>query len=316
MSPSSPRRLSYQDKVKREALALILPLRCCREAFLGALGRRSGSRILLRLPRSTAKTLRGKLAEMATSTLIMSGGTRRVHFTGTPLTEIRRRVRERLKAPLESGRAPHCHRAFLVGLFLRCGYLQDPSQSYHLEFVLPGRWHWRRLRQAARVLRLPVRFCQRRGRVVAYIKSRRGVRRFLHALELFDRAVELADMAATRDLLGRVNREVNCETANINKVVTAADHRIDEIRALLALPDQEFWSDNLLFMAKARVEHPLDSLEVLGQRLSPPLSKSAVNHRLRRISELYRRLLGPRRIPEGDSGEGPLDTALPLSGEP
>jgi hypothetical protein len=290
-----PRRLSYQDGVKQEALALLLPLRCCREAFLGAFGRRAGSRILLRLPDRIAKPLRRKLREMATSTLAISGGARRMHVTGLPLTEIRRRVRNRFSGSLETGQAPHCHRAFLLGLFLRCGYLQDPTQSYHLEFVLPGRWHWRRLRQVAQVLRLPVRFCRRRGRVVAYIKSRRGVRRFLHALELYDRAVKLADMAATRDLLGRVNREVNCETANIKKVVTAADHRIDEIQILLGLPDQEFWSDNLLLMAKTRVGYPLDSLEVLGQRFSPPLSKSAVNHRLRRISALYRRLLGPRQ---------------------
>jgi len=188
----------------------------------------------------------------------------------------------------------HCLKTLFKALFLRSGYVQDPRDKYHLEIRFSNPWLFRLYRSALLKHRLRFKFkiCEREGKKIAYLKSRDEIVGFLNFLELFDRCLEFQDLVATRDLLNMVNRQVNFETANINKSVEASEELSDKIKQLFAYPNQEIWSEALKQIAILRVKHPLDSLETLGKRCIPPLSKSAVNHRFMRIKALHQKLLG------------------------
>jgi len=282
----------YHQALKRDLLFREPNLPCCREAFLAAMILRTRAGPRFRLPRGVGSD---QLPAWLSRELGLPRelGLSRIAAPSRDdgkLRELRRRVRRRLSAELSDQATGHCHRAFLQGLFVRAGYMQDPRKTYHLEIRLRGRWMKAAFRKSTRVIRVRFASCERRGETVAYLKGRKRLLRFLQALELFEPAQELSDFTATRDLLGVVNRQVNAETANINRQVAASGQMVELIDELLAWPDQSIWSDALYQMALLRRKFPQDSLEILGKRFRTPLSKSAVNHRLRRIAQLHKRL--------------------------
>ena len=164
-----------------------------------------------------------------------------------------------------------CARAFLRGAFLSAGTVSDPAKSYHLEITCPGE------REAMQLLTLMERCgmepkeMMRKGAPVVYIKEGQQVR----------------DLTGVR---GNVNRRVNCETSNITKAVAAGMKQVRAIRALEAAGELDTLSDGLYDIAQARLAHPDATLEELGQMLVPPVSKSGVNHRLRKLCEMAEQL--------------------------
>ncbi|RCK78935.1 MAG: hypothetical protein OZSIB_0486 [Candidatus Ozemobacter sibiricus] len=308
MTTEPPAGRDYHLTLKREILESRLPLLCCRQAFLAGLSRRlaAGQQARLQLPKAlrdapllerlTRLALPRRLAaELAPDRRTFPAALRQQAWQG-----FIRRLAEHLRGIPHR----HCLRAWLRGMFVRGGYLQDPALGYHLEIMIRGRTRQRVFRLVARALRLPFRFCRRRDHVVAYLKGQAGLQRFLRAIEAFDRAMALQDLVAARQLLSDVNRQVNFETANINRAVAAAERQVERLRHLLAEADPEAMSDALRAMAELRVKYPEDSLEKLGQRFTPPLSKSAVNHRLRRLDELYRKLFPAPRQDEPPTKSG------------
>ncbi len=179
-------------------------------------------------------------------------------------------------------------RAFLQGLFISCGYVQNPESAYHLEFKIKEKWIKSAFIRCTRKLKIKFCKCENSKYTCFYLKSGKKILRFLNLLGLFDRASELYELIEARMVLSSVNRKVNIETSNINKTISASEKSISNIQALFSLKDQSFWSDNLLLTAKTRIKYPHDSIEQLGKRFSPMLSKSAVNHRLRKIKEFYK----------------------------
>ncbi len=272
---------------KRDILQMSLPLVCCREATLSGLLKKRGGLVWFkphpRLAEHAAFTI--PFLSPSAGEFVRRG--KRLVVPGLSLRELRKRVRERISEQLRDPVRVHCCRAFLRGLFLGSGYLESPDKGYHLEIILASRGKARLLGGVARRLRLPFHFFRRRGRVVAYLKGRKPIIRFLKQAELFEQALIVEDVAVTRQISEMVNRQVNLETANITRRIETSDRQIEAIRQLLQLPNQDFWTDSLHLMAITRVKFPEDSLEALGGRFSPPLSKSAVNHRLRRIMKLH-----------------------------
>lgn len=285
----------YHLALKRDLLASPPSLPCCCESFLAGITRRRGSAMTVRGPRRLRRFLAAGVDAVIPPGVGMEKAGRDLRIGGIDIASLRRNVAGRLKIQASGQSGGHCSRAFLRGLFIRAGYMQDPEQGYHLEIVLPGRWAYRLLRISTRSLRLRFRYCRRRGRIVAYLKGASQLVRVLKIFESFDRALRLEDLIATRQLLGTVNRQVNFETANINKQVAASERQREQIHRLLGHHDQEIWTDALREVALMRVKYPLDSIEILGQRCTPPLSKSAVNHRLRRIMALYREIFEPAK---------------------
>jgi len=285
----------YHLALKRDLLASPPTIPCCCESFLAGIARRRGSAMTVRGPRRLRRFLAAGVDAIIPPGCGMERAGRDLRIGGVDPSQLRGNVAERLKIQAAGQSGGHCSRAFLRGLFVRSGYMQDPEQGYHLEIVLPGKWAYRLLRISTRSLRLRFRYCRRRGRIVAYLKGAPQLVKILKIFESFDRALRLEDLIATRQLLGTVNRQVNFETANINKQVAASERQCEQINKLLAHHDQDIWTDALREVALMRVKYPLDSIEILGQRCVPPLTKSAMNHRLRRIMALYREIFEPAK---------------------
>lgn len=279
----------YLRRIRKSLWQWVFPLDCCRFTFLSlaldVLSPTAG-RLPPRLRRLLGRNP-GNPTLPGGSGLEASGGD--ILVKAIDIYSVRRQIMARIAPDAPNPLPPHCQRAALAGLFLRCGYMQDPRNGYHLEIAVKERWRARLTRRIGRLLRLPFKVMRRRNRIVYYLKDRRHLLRLLKRLELHDLVMELQDLVSTRDLMGLVNRQVNFETANINKSVAAADLQTERIRRLLAHHDKGIWSPALKELALLRLKHPHDGYEALGSRCTPPLSKSAVNHRLRRIMDLYQK---------------------------
>jgi len=260
--------MSLWDPIKKEFSLLLPPSK-----------RKQGMSMLAAFISKTEKTGKRQKAFESVSNIVPSA--ERIYqnrLLGTSFLEARK----------------HCLKWFLKGIFVRCGYLQTPKKSYHLEIVPPTPELEDCFIVVKKKLKLSFKDFPRKGKRVFYMKSRFEIRRFLKVVELFDKSLLLDDLIATRDMLSHVNRQVNFETANINKSVSASERLVDHIWQLFSLQDQEFWTDNLRELAQKRIEFPLDTIEKLGKRMSPPLSKSAVNHRLRRIESIFKKFFQPQ----------------------
>ncbi|MBF0544316.1 MAG: DNA-binding protein WhiA [Candidatus Riflebacteria bacterium] len=186
----------------------------------------------------------------------------------------------------------NCARTFLKSIFFSRAYVQNPKKGYHLEIMINSKVLRYYFRLSCKVFGITFKKQVREKTRVFYLKSGHKIAKFLNVLELFERAMTYEDLIATKSMVSAINRQVNFETANINKQVSASEKLCDQIKLLLDYPNQSFWTDSLKQVALLRMNFPHDSYESLGKRLVPRLSKSAVNHRLRRISECYSKIFG------------------------
>lgn len=192
-----------------------------------------------------------------------------------------------------------CGRAYLRGAWLSRGSLSDPETGYHLEFSAENE------RSAATVQRLLTRYevrsglARRKSSYVVYIKEADGIAEVLRLTEAHGALLELEDFRVLKDMRNRINRLVNAETSNMEKTITAALRQVEDIRLIDEVQGLGRLSPSLREMAYVRLSYPDASLRDLGQKFNPPLSKSAVNHRLRRLSRLAEQM---RRNPQPHSG--------------
>ena len=179
-----------------------------------------------------------------------------------------------------------CQRAFLRGAFLSVGSISDPSKAYHLEFVCPTMEKAEQLRDIIQGFEVPAKIVTRKKYKVVYLKEGSGIVDLLSVMEAHVSLMNLENLRIVKEMRNSINRRVNCETANISKTVSAASRQISDI---------EFLRDTLGFsklpvqlqeMAQVRLENPDAPLKDLGQLLDPPVGKSGVNHRLRKLCEL------------------------------
>ncbi|MCI8478226.1 MAG: DNA-binding protein WhiA [Oscillospiraceae bacterium] len=180
----------------------------------------------------------------------------------------------------------HCRTAFFRGAFLAGGSVTDPAKRYHLELATP---HYSVSRELLTLL-LEAGFTPkettRKANYMAYFKQSGAIAHFLTAIGAPRAAETLRSAKAEKDLLGSINRKVNCDAANLDKTVEAAQEQIEAIQLLeaqgllLSLPDK------LKEAVDLRVAHPELTLAQLAELCDPPVSKSALNHRLRKLVEL------------------------------
>lgn len=284
----------YTLNVKRELLTALMAhqLPCCHQSFM--VGLLQGPRLLgfVKMRRALRRMIARYLqAHAETQTTIKIRGSR-VLLHGTDQVVLREKFVERIRRTSAALSGKHCQIAFLQGLFISRGYLQNPGRGYHLELRLNGRWLTVALKKVLCQLRLRFSVYQQDSHVCFYMKSGRRITRFLNLLGLFEKSLEFSDLRATRTILSMVNRQVNSETANISRLIGAAEESIRYIKELLNYEDQEIWTESLRQLALMRLKFPHDGLETLGTRFSPSLSKSAVNHRLRRIKTLHAKIFG------------------------
>lgn len=183
-----------------------------------------------------------------------------------------------------------CKRAFLRGAFLGCGSMSDPEKSYHLEFVCADEPRARQLQRVLRDFDIEARIVIRKKYHVVYLKDGEGIVELLNVCEAPVSLMKLENLRILKEMRGSVNRRVNCETANISKTVSAAARQIEDIEYIRDCYGLEKLPVNLRQMARVRLDNPEASLKELGEYLDPPVGKSGVNHRLRKLCELAERL--------------------------
>ena len=179
-----------------------------------------------------------------------------------------------------------CQRAFLRGAFLSAGSMSDPEKGYHLELVCGLLTQALQIRELLLGFEIEARIVRRKKYFVVYIKEGAGISDFLNVTEAHVALMEFENSRVVRDVRNTVNRRVNCETANIAKTVNAAARQVEDILWLQQRYGLENLPEGLRQMAQVRLEHPDAPLKELGAYLDPPVGKSGVNHRLRKLCEL------------------------------
>ncbi len=183
-----------------------------------------------------------------------------------------------------------CKRAFLRGAFLSAGSMSDPQKGYHLEFVCGNAEQAEQLQQVIRTFDIEARIVLRKKYHVVYLKEGSAIVDLLNVCEAPVSLMNLENMRILKEMRNSVNRRVNCETANISKTVNASARQIEDIEYIREHYGFEKLSKALREMAEVRLENPDAPLKELGEYLTPPVGKSGVNHRLRKLSELADRL--------------------------
>ena len=183
-----------------------------------------------------------------------------------------------------------CQRAFLRGAFLCIGSMSDPQKSYHLEFVCTDEDKARQLQSVIQGFDIEAKIVLRKKYYVVYLKEGSGIVDLLNVCEAPIALMKLENLRIVKEMRNSVNRRVNCETANITKTVTAATRQIEDIIYIRDHYGLENLPEPLSQMAEVRLENPDAPLKELGEYLDPPVGKSGVNHRLRKLSELADRI--------------------------
>lgn len=184
-------------------------------------------------------------------------------------------------------RSQCCRRAYLRGCFLAGGSVSNPeTNGYHLEIATELPSHAENIRLLLADIGIKAGIVSRKRQQVVYVKDSEQIALVLSTIGSNQGRLNFENARIYKDLRNRVNRLVNCETANVSKTVEAAQRQVAAIRRLAASPGLETLSPGLRQMARLRLENPSATLDELGQLAEPPISKSAVNYRLRRIQQL------------------------------
>lgn len=184
-----------------------------------------------------------------------------------------------------------CKRAYLRGAFLAGGSVNNPEgSSYHLEIYSMYEEHCQALCKLANEFDLNARCIERKKGFVLYIKEGEKIIEFLSLIGAHQALLRFEDVRIMKDMRNSVNRLVNCETANLNKTIGAAVRQIDNIRLLQKEIGLDNLPEKLREVAEIRLRHPDMNLKEVGDLLKGNVSKSGVNHRLRKIDELAEKL--------------------------
>ncbi|MGN0372119.1 MAG: DNA-binding protein WhiA [Enterocloster sp.] len=177
-----------------------------------------------------------------------------------------------------------CRRAFIRGAFLAAGSITDPEKNYHFEIACAAMAKARQLQGIMAAFGIDAKIVLRKKYYVVYVKEGSQIVDILNVMEAPVALMELENIRILKEMRGNVNRQVNCETANINKTVSAAVKQTEDIRYIRDTIGLESLPENLQEMARVRLERPEATLKELGEALDPPVGKSGVNHRLRKLS--------------------------------
>ena len=177
-----------------------------------------------------------------------------------------------------------CRRAFIRGAFLAAGSISAPEKFYHFEIVCPTEPKAEQLKNIIATFDIEAKIVPRKKYYVVYIKEGSQIVDILNVMEAPVALMELENIRILKEMRGSVNRQVNCETANINKTVSAAVKQIEDIRFIQSVAGLSGLPESLQEMARIRLERPEATLKELGEALEPPVGKSGVNHRLRKLS--------------------------------
>ncbi len=183
-----------------------------------------------------------------------------------------------------------CKKAYMRGAFLGIGSMTSPEKSYHMEFTCPEEGMAQQIERLLEKANIPARHQTRRGKTVVYLKSADAIADALTLMGANQARMELENVRIRKQMRGQIARMSNCDEHNDNRMMDASLAQIRAITfvrveyGLYPLPPA------LREVAEARLQNPDATLEQLGQLLDPPIGKSAVNARMRRLMSIAREL--------------------------
>lgn len=178
-----------------------------------------------------------------------------------------------------------CKKAYLRGAFLAGGSIGSPEKSYQYEIPAVSDFEADKLIRIMESFDNKARKVKRRERYVVYIKDGNTISSILGHMGAVNSLMEFENIRIVKDLRNVVNREVNCDTANMAKIAGAARKQLEDIALIESKVGLEALPENLYQMAITRKQYPYLSLAELGEMFDPCIGKSGVNHRLRKLSE-------------------------------
>ncbi|NNG67028.1 DNA-binding protein WhiA [Caldanaerobacter subterraneus] len=181
-------------------------------------------------------------------------------------------------------------KAYLRGAFLGGGSISDPEKAYHLEFVTHNLEHGQDLSNLINSFNLNSKVIARKNSYVVYLKEGEQIVDLLNIMGAHNALLNLENVRIYKEMRNNVNRIVNCETANLTKTINASLRQIESINYIKETVGLDYLPPSLREVAELRVKYPDLSLKELGKMLVPPVGKSGVNHRLRKIEEISNKL--------------------------
>lgn len=303
--------ISFATEVKNELARSEEDSDCCRRAELAAL-LKTGATMTIEGKRGPGLSFSTENAAVARRVLrlLKDEGTVNTELTVSRALRLKKNTRYEVKIPPQPAvdkmirellllpasapvpgkgflRRSCCEVAYLKGAFLSAGSVNRPGAGYHLEFVGTNYQYAAFLLELAQKLGLPARLIDRKDFYIVYVKEADAIMDFLNMVGAEQAGEKLEVSRNVKEVRNQVNRLVNCETANLQKTADAAARQLEAIRQLTekqrgALPKK------LQETLEARLAHPDASLADLAEIMG--LSRSGVNHRLRKIVELAEEL--------------------------
>lgn len=190
--------------------------------------------------------------------------------------------KEQIQLQLKAEEKEENKKAIVRGAFMGAGSINNPQKEYHLEITLSNKENRKAMMELLKSLGIQVKTLD----LAIYLKDGEEISRFLALIGAAKAVMEFEDIRIQKEMRGRVNRLVNCETANLNKTINASIEQIAAIKKLQETGKLQKLDDNLKEIAILRLENPDMSLLELGKKLNEPLGKSGVNYRLKKIMEI------------------------------
>ena len=185
-----------------------------------------------------------------------------------------------------------CKRAYLRGAFICCGSITDPNKQYHLEFSVNDYDCIRLIQTLIAAFGIEAKIIERKNYFVLYLKEGEQIVDMLNIMSAHKALLEVENLRIVKDMRNKVNRIVNCETANLNKVVLAAVKQIESINLIVQSRGIDYLNEPLRQVAELRLAHPDASLKELSEFSNQKIGKSGVNHRLKKICDIAEKLKG------------------------
>ena len=194
------------------------------------------------------------------------------------------------KVPESLLKNEECIRAFIRGAFIGGGSISDPGKNYHMEFVTNNEDFAKSLKDLINKLGFNCKVVSRKNNFVVYLKESEQISDLLNIIGAHNALLSLQNTKIVKAMRNNVNRIVNCETANLSKTVNASVRQIENIKLIQDTIGISSLPENLQEIARIRLECEDMTLKELGEMLEPPIGKSGVNHRLRKIEEIANNL--------------------------
>ncbi len=188
-----------------------------------------------------------------------------------------------------------CKRAYIRGAFLGVGYICSPEKNYHLEFICNSYIQAQNLKDLINFFDIDAKCLEKKENFIVYIKEAEQIVELLNIIEAHKALLELENIRVFKDVRNNINRIVNCETANLNKVVSASIKQKENIEFIKKTVGLDYLPKPLKEIATLRLNYPDRSLQELSQMTNPVITKSGVNHRLKKINSIAENLRGKIR---------------------